>query len=225
MKNELLCKYHCTSPLRLSVFENQQQQQKHCKFNSKAYIVPFPSSQSVLCGCVNVLVWQWSQLYGSICQKQEVLIWFLLLKKPATYGKTGEWQINGGWWPFESLNISQRLLSASPENKIGSSADRNEHFHDIMTDGEPNIQHQKPLSNNHQTGILIISNFCKGSRNVFWLWWDNKNTDTDLEMFTSRKIEAFHIIFCYAEEKTNPEILRGQALLLLWIKAQIAVVE
>lgn len=174
------------------------------------------------------LVWQRSQLSGSTCQKQEVPIWFLLLNKPAVYGKREEWQITGGWWPFESLNISRRLLSASPENGRRS-ADRNKHFHYIMTDGGPRIQHQKPLSNNHQTGILIISVFCEGSRNVIWLWRDNKNTDSDLEMFISGKTEAFHIIFCHAGEKRrkddksrNP---KRASSAFIWIKAQITVAE
>lgn len=41
------------------------------------------------------------------------------------------------------------MLSAPPEKKTGRRREgRNKHFHSIMTDGGPSIQHQKPLGNN-----------------------------------------------------------------------------
>lgn len=56
-KSELLCKHLCSLPLRLSVFQNQQQK-KCCNFNSKIYVAPLQSSQSVFAGCVKSVIRQ-----------------------------------------------------------------------------------------------------------------------------------------------------------------------
>lgn len=57
------------------------------------------------------------------------------------------------------------MLSASPGKKIGRRREgRNKHFHDIMIDGGPSIQNQKPLGNNSPNRNLDHFRFLQGKQ-------------------------------------------------------------